>query len=684
MSNKKIDVLVYSGNGSTVESVRHCVYSLRRLLSPHYAVIPVTGDVLVKEPWMSSCALLVIPGGADAAYCRTLDGEGNRRIKRYVQGGGAYLGFCAGGYYGSKRCEFEVGSKRMEVIGDRELAFFPGICRGLAFPGFVYNSEAGARAVELSVNSEALGSDSGLSKTFRSYYNGGGVFVDAQELVGKGVEVLASYTEPLKVDSGEGAAAVIFCKSGSGRIILTGPHPEFAGINLSKRDDLPEYSKAIDAITADDAPRVAFLRACLRKLGLEVNSENHSVPSLSRLHLSSFDPSTVSTLLSEWSGIISKEGKVDTIRCEMDTFRLEYSGTWDLSAITSSVKSIVGDSEDRTDEPLASDDRILDYEKLVKRIAIHESDLPSNKETPYFSHHGFFSALRQYASQSRVEGNFGKCLLYGEVVTSTSTLLEKNVKLLNHLPHGFTATATTQVAGRGRGSNVWVTPPGALMFSTVIRHPLKSLNTSPVVFIQYLAALAIVDGIKSYGPGYSKLPIKLKWPNDVYALRPEFASSGKTEDRNSYAKIAGILVNSSYAGGDFTLVVGIGVNVANALPTTALNLLAKAAGLRPFSSESLLASILAKFENIYQKFCRTGWDANMEEDYYKKWLHTDQIVTIESEGGLRARVKGITRDWGLLVAEELGYNDIPTGKKWQLQSDSNSFDFFKGLLKRKI
>lgn len=62
----------------------------------------------------------------------------------------------------------------------------------------------------------------------------------------------------------------------------------------------------------------------------------------------------------------------------------------------------------------------------------------------------------------------------------------------------------------------------------------------------------------------------------------------------------------------------------------------------------------------------------------------DQIVTLEAEGGVRAKIKGITRDYGLLIAEELGWEDRPTGKVWQLQSDSNSFDFFKGLLKRKM
>lgn len=74
----------------------------------------------------------------------------------------------------------------------------------------------------------------------------------------------------------------------------------------------------------------------------------------------------------------------------------------------------------------------------------------------------------------------------------------------------------------------------------------------------------------------------------------------------------------------------------------------------------------------------------MEEAYYENWLHTDQVVVLESADGIKARIKGITRDWGLLLAEELGWQDRSTGRLVQLQSDSNSFDFFKGLIRRKV
>lgn len=201
---------------------------MRRLLSPNYAIIPLTETALLREPWAHTAALLVIPGGADLNYCRVLNGPGNRTIDAFVRRGGAYLGFCAGGYYGCARCEFEVGhpEKGMEVIGSRELAFFPGTCRGGAFQGFQYASEKGARAVSVGVRRGAFGAAGVLPETFQSYYNGGGVFVDASKMGDQGVEVLATYRDALDVDGGEGNAALVYCKVGSGCAILSGPHPE--------------------------------------------------------------------------------------------------------------------------------------------------------------------------------------------------------------------------------------------------------------------------------------------------------------------------------------------------------------------------------------------------------------------------------------------------------------------------
>ena len=167
----------------------------------------------------------MFPGGADLGYCKALNGEGNRRISDYLRRGGSYLGFCAGGYYGSGRCEFEVGDSDLEVIGRRELALFPGTCRGAAFKGFDYMSEKGARAIKLRISKDLFVDD--VPQRVTSYFNGGGVFVDAKSFGPSKVQVLAEYDEAPEVDGGGGNAAVVLCNIGQGKAVLTGPHPEY-------------------------------------------------------------------------------------------------------------------------------------------------------------------------------------------------------------------------------------------------------------------------------------------------------------------------------------------------------------------------------------------------------------------------------------------------------------------------
>jgi biotin--protein ligase len=269
----------------------------------------------------------------------------------------------------------------------------------------------------------------------------------------------------------------------------------------------------------------------------------------------------------------------------------------------------------------------------------------------------------------------------------------RNPKLLAMLPTGFTVAATTQVAGRGRGANVWIAPPGSLIVSTVINHAAHLAASRPIVFIQYLAALAIVEAVKTYDAGYAAFPIKIKWPNDVYVRDPRHP-----DDESAYVKVAGILANCAYSDGNYQIVLGIGINTNNARPTTSLDavlpLLGSSAEKKPFRIERLLARMLTRLEALYKDFCRHGLHRDLEGKYYQHWLHTNQVVTLEAEGGVKARIVGITKDWGLLMAQEVvpvegsqggGYQGWrPTGKMFALQSDENSFDFWKGLIKRKL
>ncbi|CAD6506342.1 BgTH12-07268 [Blumeria graminis f. sp. triticale] len=679
MSHRRINVLVYSGNGTTFESVRQCLYSLQRLLHPNYAVFSVTERMILHEPWTTSCALLVLPGGADTAYCSSLNGNGNRIIDQYVRRGGAYLGCCAGGYYGSSRCEFEIGNKLMEVIGNRELSFFPGTCRGCAFKGFVYNSEAGAKAVELKVLGESFNKTT-KRQNFRCYYNGGGVFVDAGLKEDSNLKVLASYVDPLSVDGGDGSAAVIYHRVGEGRVILTGPHLEFSPVNLSRQKNGPAYEKLVDSLLEHDNLRIAFLSDCLEMLGLRTGEQKSSFHLLSPLHISSLQCELIPHLLLTWKPIIMERNGQSYIEGDNDTFHIEKYNNQQSQSIYTNELPLSGlhiPQAKLESGQTNMNQQARNHCNSMKQIILHECKWPKLQETPHFNHNEYYANLEMYQAEKGKEvEDFGKYLIYADVVDSTNTMLEKNMKLVSHTPSGLTFIATTQLEGRGRGSNVWISPTGSLAMSVCIRHPMSLSNLAPIIFIQYIASMAIIEGIQSYGNGCEKIPVKLKWPNDIYA-----ADSSRL-DSNKYIKIGGVLAKSSYMNGVFDIVVGIGLNIEPTAPTTSLNSLCPS-DMPPFTLERLLPRILTCFESLYRRFCRNGFDHTFEKLYYGYWLHTNQVVTLADENSTRARIKGITPDFGLLKVEELGWDDRPTGKILTLQSDCNSFDFFKGLLKTK-
>jgi biotin--protein ligase len=137
-------------------------------------------------------------------------------------------------------------------------------------------------------------------------------------------------------------------------------------------------------------------------------------------------------LLVSWEDIITKQDGEEYIKGENDTFHLEKQDSrWSLNSLVKSlpIPGISKESEEHTadqaDDP-ASDDRIVDYNAITKSLIPHEMEWPGTKETPYFNHHSFYANLRKYQEEGDSEAEeFGKYLMYGEVVTSTNTMLEK-------------------------------------------------------------------------------------------------------------------------------------------------------------------------------------------------------------------------------------------------------------------
>ena len=192
---------------------------------------------------------------------------------------------------------------------------------------------------------------------------------------------------------------------------------------MDPKADGADFQRVVDSLARDDKPRTDFVKACLMKLGLQVNQEQSIVPSLSRLHLTSMQSADTSKIVDALKDIIVTEDGEEYIKDENDTFHLEKPSAWSLGILNDALTK---DPKEKTELNECTEDRILDYSTVVKRVIIHEKQHPASKETPYFNHHAYFANLKHYQSTSKdVNPDFGRDLLYGEVVTSTNTMLEK-------------------------------------------------------------------------------------------------------------------------------------------------------------------------------------------------------------------------------------------------------------------
>ena len=291
-STQRSAIFVYSGEGAGMRSTLSAIEALKASL-PAATVSSLGTADLKAGRWIKSAALFVMPGGADLPYQRHLTGVGNETIKAFVHAGGAYLGLCAGGYYGCARVDFEPGNERMKVAGPRELAFFPGAALGAAVPGFQYESEAGAAAVGL-VWRDLGPPGSRLStpewRMARDYCNGGPVFTrldgsawTADEDGGSGVEVIARYerkgaatatppsTSPAPAAAAAGGVAALRARHGAGVAVLCGTHPELApaGAWLGGEGQDGERAASLAAeLDAGGSERAAFWEGLLRAAGV--------------------------------------------------------------------------------------------------------------------------------------------------------------------------------------------------------------------------------------------------------------------------------------------------------------------------------------------------------------------------------------------------------------------------------
>ncbi|XP_058190038.1 biotin--protein ligase 2 [Rhododendron vialii] len=287
-------------------------------------------------------------------------------------------------------------------------------------------------------------------------------------------------------------------------------------------------------------------------------------------------------------------------------------------------------------------------------IVLH-SDTETPVEENCFRHDSFLSSL----STTR----FGRFLIWSPRLPSTHDVVSHN---FCELPVGTVCVADVQFKGRGRSQNMWESPRGCLMFSFTIQ--MEDGRVVPLV--QYVVCLAMTEAINDvcHKNGIPYLHVRIKWPNDLYL---------------NGLKVGGILCTSTYRSKKFNVSAGIGLNIDNEQPTTCLNaVLQKLTSISyQLQREDILAAFFNKFEDLFDLFIDKGFQP-LEQLYYQAWLHSGQRVIVQEKDDNQlvenvVTVQGLTSSGYLLAVGE-------GGQMCELHPDGNSFDFFKGLVRRKL
>ncbi|GGQ41175.1 biotin--[acetyl-CoA-carboxylase] ligase [Couchioplanes azureus] len=214
---------------------------------------------------------------------------------------------------------------------------------------------------------------------------------------------------------------------------------------------------------------------------------------------------------------------------------------------------------------------------------------------------------------------------------------------------GLVVVAERQVAGRGRRSREWVSPPRAGLTLSVLLRPgvpdagrgWHAVPPGRWGWLPLLAGVALAEAVRRV----AEVGATLKWPNDLLVTAP-----GGGE-----GKAAGILAE---VAGD-AVVLGVGLNVSTraeelppttGLPATSL----RAAGSGSADRDPLLRALLRSFERWYGGWRETGGDAELCGllEAYRRDCATigrDVRVLLPDADALTGVVTTVDRDGQLVV-----------------------------------
>jgi BirA family biotin operon repressor/biotin-[acetyl-CoA-carboxylase] ligase len=220
--------------------------------------------------------------------------------------------------------------------------------------------------------------------------------------------------------------------------------------------------------------------------------------------------------------------------------------------------------------------------------------------------------------------------------TESTNLYAESLAEGREIPDGTVIVANHQTAGRGQGSNTWVSEPGKNLTITIVLHP-RFLPADRQFQLNKAVSLGVYDLLEELVPD-----IRIKWPNDIYA-----------GDR----KIGGILIQHQVSGNTLeTTFAGIGLNLNQTdfppdLPNPSS---VKALTGRDTDPEEALKELLEALEDRYRQLQGES-PSKLDGEYYQT-LRGAGVWNQYQVGDrvIRGRILGVDAYGRLMLEEEDG------------------------------
>ena len=199
-------------------------------------------------------------------------------------------------------------------------------------------------------------------------------------------------------------------------------------------------------------------------------------------------------------------------------------------------------------------------------------------------------------------------------------------------PDGTVVWARMQRAGRGRRGRSWVSPPGNLYLSVVLRPACEARSVAQLSFVAALAVHDLVDGVL---PGRARC----KWPNDILV---------------DGGKVAGVLLESALGPGGRVdwVVLGIGVNleshpgIEGPVPSTSV----ADAGASVLAPEDALPSVLAALTRRRREWETQGFAAVRSSWIARAHGLGGPVTVTNGERRLTGIFEGLDEEGALMLA----------------------------------